>query len=457
MNTTYPAEEEKKIEKLIFPSYSKPIIMNIKLIINERASKHAISKIIYQNNIYYEKTDLELCFPNGEKFKGLLSPDFCLLQRGNYTWPNGQQYYGQFDENNNFNTLEGELSKLTFSNGDIFEGSFENGEIREGTYKSHDGREYTGDFTGGKINGRISIIDKKKKYKFDGFIQRGKKEGICYTEIQINNKVYSIKGEYIDGLKEGTFIIQEISPNAGNLYIKGKYRMGFRHGYFDITDKDEGIEIKHKYISFFHAFQIKEYNKKYKTEITGKENNISLTCRDNPIKQLNELVQIRFSNLLTFDISRSKINSISFLNTNEKTLFSLQNLILSYNHIKDLEPLVTVYYPRLKKLMANDNQIKNITCIQNFQFEELEELNLSSNPIESLEGIDKWNFPNLFNLSFYRTNITDIQPMVNAEFPSLTQLDIYFTKIKPNKNNKITTKTFKKCESLKNVIFDSHY
>ena len=45
--------------------------------------------------------------------------------------------------------------------------------------------------------------------------------------------------------------------------------------------------------------------------------------------------------------------------------------------------------------------------------------------------------------------------MINAEFPSLTQLDIYFTKIKPNK--KITTNTFKKCECLKNVIFESHY
>ena len=120
MDSTYPVEEEKPIEKIIFPPYSKSIISNLKLEINEKASKHSINKIIYQNDAYYERVDLELSFPNGEKFNGLLSPDFCLLKRGKYIWPNGQEYYGQFDEKNNFCTLEGELSKLTFSNGDIF-------------------------------------------------------------------------------------------------------------------------------------------------------------------------------------------------------------------------------------------------------------------------------------------------------------------------------------------------
>ena len=455
MDSTYPVEEEKPIEKIIFPPYSKSIISNIKLEINEKASKHSINKIIYQNDAYYERVDLELSFPNGEKFNGLLSPDFCLLKRGKYIWPNGQEYYGQFDEKNNFYTLEGELSKLTFSNGDIFEGSFEKGKIGEGTYKTKDGKEITADFTGGKINGRILIQDKNHYFKFDGFIQDNKKEGECYTEIEIKNKIYSIKGEYLDGLKNGTFIIEEISPNQGNLYIKGKYKDGYRHGFFDITDKEQGIEIKHKYISFLQGVLIKEYNKKYKAKINGRENNISITSRDNPIKQLDELVQIRFSNLLTLDISRNKLNSISFLETEEKTLFSLHNLNISYNNIKSLEPLVNVYYPKLKKLLVNDNQINDISCIQSFKFEELEELNLSSNPIESLEGIEMWKFPNLFNLSFYRTNISNIDPLTKADFPTLAELDIYFTKINPNK--KITPKMFKRCKSLKSVIFDRHY
>ena len=455
MDSIYPPEEEIPKEKITFPSYSKPIISNTKLVKDEKVNKYSISKIIYQNGAYYERADLELTFPNGEKFNGLLSTDFCLLKRGKYNWPNGQEYYGQYDENNNFCTLEGEISQLTFSNGDLFQGSFEKGKIGEGTYKTKDGKEITGDFTGGKINGRISINDKKNNFKFEGFIQDNKKEGNCYTEIKIKNKIYSIKGEYLDGEKYGTFIIQEISPNKGNLYIKGKYKNGYRNGYFDITDKEQGIEIKHKYISFLYAVLMKEYNGKYKENINGRENNISITCRDNPVKQLNELVQIRFSNLLTLDISRNKLNSISFLETDDKTLFSLHNLNIGYNNIKSLEPLVNVYYPKLKKLMANDNQIKDITCIQSFKFEELEELNLSSNPIESLEGIENWKFPNLFNLSFYRTNINNIKPLTEADFPSLAEIDIYFTKIKPNK--KITPKMFKKCKSLKNVIFDRHY
>lgn len=455
MDSMLPVEEEIEIKPIIFPKISKPILLNTKLTIDEKAAKRNIGQIIYTNGAYYERTDLELFLPNGEKFKGLLSDDFCKIKRGNYYWPNGQEYYGQFDDKNNFMTFEGEVSKLKFSNGDLFEGTLEGGQIGEGKYISSDGREITADFTGGRINGLINLEDKKNNFKFEGFIQDNKKEGPCTTERKINNKVYSIYGEYIEGLKEGTFKIREISPNKDNFFLKGKYKEGLRHGFFDIIDKDKGIDIKHKYYSFLNDRFIQDYCKKYKTNLTGKESSISITSRNNPIKQINDLVQIRLGNLLTLDLSRNKLNSISFLNTEEKTLYSLHNLILSYNKIKSIEPLVNVYYPKLSKLLLNDNKIDNLTYIQSFNFEELEELNLSSNPIESLEGVELWKFPNLFKLSLYRTNINDIEPLYEANFPSLTQIDIYFTKIKPNK--KISPKSFKKCKSLKKIILENHH
>ena len=417
MDSLLPVEEEIEIKPIIFPKYSKPILLNKKLTIDEKAAKRNIGQIIYTNGAYYERTDLELFLPNGEKFKGLLSDDFCKIKRGNYYWPNGQEYYGQFDDINNFMTFEGEVSKLKFTNGDLFEGTFEEGQIGEGKYISSDGREITADFTGGRINGLINLEDKKNNFKFEGFIQDNKKEGPCTTERKIKNKVYSIYGEYIEGLKEGTFKIREISPNKDNFFLKGKYK--------------EGLNL------------------------TGKESSISITSRNNPIKQINDLVQIRLGNLLTLDLSRNKLNSISFLNTEEKTLYSLHNLILSYNEIKNIEPLVNVYYPKLSKLLLNDNKIDNLTYIQSFNFEELEELNLSSNPIESLEGVELWKFPNLFKLSLYRTNINDIEPLYEANFPSLTQIDIYFTKINPNK--KISPKSFKKCKSLKKIVLENHH
>ena len=455
MDSLLPVEEEIEIKPIIFPKYSKPILLNKKLTIDEKAAKRNIGQIIYTNGAYYERTDLELFLPNGEKFKGLLSDDFCKIKRGNYYWPNGQEYYGQFDDKNNFMTFEGEVSKLKFTNGDLFEGTFEEGQIGEGKYISSDGREITADFTGGRINGLINLEDKKNNFKFEGFIQDNKKEGPCTTERKIKNKVYSIYGEYIEGLKEGTFKIREISPNKDNFFLKGKYKEGLRHGFFDIIDKDKGIYIKHKYYSFLNDRFIQDYCKNYKTDLTGKESSISITSRNNPIKQINDLVQIRLGNLLTLDLSRNKLNSISFLNTEEKTLYSLHNLILSYNEIKNIEPLVNVYYPKLSKLLLNDNKIDNLTYIQSFNFEELEELNLSSNPIESLEGVELWKFPNLFKLSLYRTNINDIEPLYEANFPSLTQIDIYFTKINPNK--KISPKSFKKCKSLKKIVLENHH
>ena len=451
----HPAEEEKPLEKIIFPKYSKSIIINKKLIKDEIASKRSIDKIIYTNDAYYERADNELIFPNGEKFRGLLSEDGSILKKGKYNWPNGQEYYGAFDEKNRFFTEEGEESKLIFPNGDIYEGSFEKGEITEGKYITKDGEEISADFTGGKINGQITYDDKKNNFFFEGYIQNDKKEGPCTTKMKIGDKVYKISGEYLDGLKDGIFHIDEIEPNKDNFHLKGKYKKGFRHGFFDIVDKENGINITHRYISYLHDILIKEYNKNYKTKLTGRETSLAITNRNNPMKQLNDLVEIRLSNLLTLELSRNKINSISFLNTDEKTLFSLQNLNLSYNNIKSIEPLATVYYPKLKKLKLNDNKIENIACIGEFEFKELEELDLSSNPIDSLEGINNWKFPNLFNLSLYRTNINDIEPMTEAEFPNLAQLDIYFTKINPNK--KITPQKFKKCKSLKKVIFDRHY
>ena len=452
MDYIYPPEEEIPLKKINIPSISKPILINKKLELDERATKLSLSKIIFKNGAYYDITDSELILPNGEKFKGILSDESNSLKRGKYTWPSGQSYYGQFDEKNNFTTLEGDISCMTFSNGDYFEGAFGNGTIGEGKYKTKDGMEIEADFTGGKINGRVNLKDPTKNYIFNGFIIDNKKEGPCYIEVTIKNKIYSIKGEYIDGLKEGIFTIVEKSPNKDNLYIKGKYREGERHGYFDIIDKENGININHKYFNFLNDKLIKQYNKDYKTQLTGNERSISLSCRNNPIKQLTQLVEIRLAYLLTLDISRAKIKSLSFLNTEEKTLFSLQNLILSNNNIKDLEPLENVYYPKLKKLIANDNKIKNISCILNFKFEELEELKLSSNPIDSLEGADQWKFPNLLFLDLSRTQIKDIKPLTNADLPNLIQIDLYSTKI--NSSKKINPEKFKKCTSLKNIIFD---
>ena len=236
------------------------------------------------------------------------------------------------------------------------------------------------------------------------------------------------------------------------MYIKGKYKEGERNGYFDIIDKEKNINITHKYISNLQNKFINQYNEKYNENINGKEISISITFRNNPINQLQDLVLIRFSSLLTLDLTRSNINSISFLCTDESTLFSLQNLILSYNNISDIEPLVDVDYKKLKILKANDNKIKDINCVKEFDFKELEELNLSNNPIKSIEGIQFWKFPNLFKLSFYRTNISDDIPLYEADFPNLTNLDLSFTKI--SKNKKPKPEMLKKYKNLKNIVFD---
>ena len=479
MEESYNVENDVKLVFPKIPKYSKSILEGKKL---NKKEGNSINIMEFSDGSIYSIVDSLLTLPNGEKYEGLLSCDEGKknygLTKGKYFWPNNQKYHGAFDEQNRFFTNDGELSELIFSNGDIFRGEFKEGKIDGGTFIT-EGKEITANFAGGKVNGRIDYKDTKKGVTFQGYLLNGKKEDICKTEVKIKEKTYTIKGEYSNGQKDGTAIIREILPNKDNLYIKGKYKEGERNGYFNIVDKEKGINTSHQYISFIQNKLISDYNKKYNENINGKEVSISITNRNNPINQLKDLILIRFSNLLTLGLTRSNINSISFLCTDESTLFSLQNLILSYNNLSDISPLTLVDYKKLKTLIANDNKIKDLNCVKEFNFKELEELNLSSNPIDSISGIKDWKFPNLFNLSFSRTNISNIKPLYEADFPNLTQLDLYLTKIKKkkkdkkdkndkndNKNNKdkkdeevseLDPKNFKKCKNLKNIIFDRHF
>ena len=134
--------------------------------------QNSIIRIEFTNGAIYTMRDCLLTLPNEEKYKGILSCDEGKknygLTKGEYFWPNKQKNFGAFDEQNRFSTNEGELSKLTFSNGDIFRGEFKEGKITEG-------KEITANFAGGKVNGLIDYKDTKKGVTFQGYL--------CTTEV----------------------------------------------------------------------------------------------------------------------------------------------------------------------------------------------------------------------------------------------------------------------------------
>ena len=256
MEKRYIAENDIKLEFPKIPNYSKSMLEGKKLKIKEKEISY--QKIEYTNGVEFNILDNILTLPNGEKFEGLLTEDKCWLKKGRYYWPNNQIYLGPFDEKNRFSTNEGELAELIFLNGDIYRGEFKEGKIGEGQYIT-EGKVIRADFTGGKINGVIEYNDTIKGIKFYGSLLNYKKEWKCQTEFKIKDKTFSMIGEYSDGLKNGTFTIREISPNKDNLYIKGKYKQGERNGYFDIIDKEKGINIIHQYISFLQDKLINQY------------------------------------------------------------------------------------------------------------------------------------------------------------------------------------------------------
>ena len=60
-----------------------------------------IEQIVFPtvNQQIKNRAGIEYIFENGEKFEGRMENN--MMRSGIYTWPNGQQYKGDFSENNN--------------------------------------------------------------------------------------------------------------------------------------------------------------------------------------------------------------------------------------------------------------------------------------------------------------------------------------------------------------------
>jgi hypothetical protein len=90
--------------KIRFPPFELPSI-NENSLITEQEEKI----ITFLNKSYYDKEQETLFLPNNETYKGKLenSLDKYYLSNGEYSWPSGQKYIGEFNKDNNFHSKEG--------------------------------------------------------------------------------------------------------------------------------------------------------------------------------------------------------------------------------------------------------------------------------------------------------------------------------------------------------------
>ena len=245
-------------------------------------SKDDLEQILIEDNslqrIYFptlnqkvkEKSkDRIYIFENGETFKGRIVEN--IFQKGVYTWPNKQEFYGHLSPNNRFNNK----GKIIFPNKEELTGIFnpENNTITKAIYKT-DTRIYQGSFKKNRLDGKFIIKNKEKNRKNEEC------EHYLYT------------GYYLNGIKDGKFCLEKIYKEH-KIKVIGNYKNGKKNGAFKVynlkkNEKEEEVEelifdeeyendfIKMEEIKYKKFFEYKEKNKIFCIETFGYGNDLYL-------------------------------------------------------------------------------------------------------------------------------------------------------------------------------------
>ena len=294
-------EEENTLQKIIFPKYNQ--------------------KIIKEENGTFT-------FENNETFKGKIIKG--ILQKGVYTWPNKQIYYGDLSPFNSFN----KKGKIIFPNRSELIGYF-NGEkntIDKATYITST-RKYQGSFKNNKFNGKFIIRNKEGQpyYLYKGQYFNGLKQGKFELEKMYENKIFKITGNFERGKKDGEFKIYIVNKNDSKIKEKLIDIINFDVDFEKIEiKKEEKIENK----SFFSTnITEKKINCmeiiKFKDDtylLLGSYENLLIYYVNSIDDKINFDKEISlFKNADINDILKTKDNQILLCSSNNK--FKLINLI----------------------------------------------------------------------------------------------------------------------------------
>lgn len=195
---------------------------------NFSKEENIFPKIYYPSLKYVSEKD-ETIFQKGETFQGKIIKGIC--QKGKYTWPNGQEFFGDLSPNNKFN----KRGKIIFTNKDELIGIFnsENNTIEKAIYQTPT-KIYQGSFKNNLFNGKFIIKNNEKKnpfhYLFIGSYFNGLKDGKFTLETIYNNEKIKVTGNFCKGRKNGTFKIyrlKEIKIDEKNNKVKEEFLKEF--------------------------------------------------------------------------------------------------------------------------------------------------------------------------------------------------------------------------------------
>ena len=164
--------------KLEFPSFQYPSIPKEGLIISKERTR-----IKFKNGEVYDKITKILTLNNGETFKGEINKgEKYTLIKGEYKWPSGQIYNGEFNDNNKKTN-----GTIIYQNGWTYKGKFKDEKFDgEGEFIWNDKEFIKGQFKNGDINGEAIL--KKENHFIKGNFVDSKAEGkIEEFKIDFNN------------------------------------------------------------------------------------------------------------------------------------------------------------------------------------------------------------------------------------------------------------------------------
>ena len=295
-------------------------------------------------------------FPNNESFKGNIING--ILQKGIYTWPNGQKYIGGLYPNNIFN----ETGKIIFPNNNELIGDFkfskdeirgENYIIEKAIYKTKK-RIYEGSFKNNKLHGKFIIQNTQNysHYYYKGWYFDGVKHGRFILEkLSFDNKKVKITGNFVKGFKNGDFKVFLLPDVGSSLHEELIYEQTFKYDYLinsceqeDLIENKQFLNLKVKYD--IYCMELFEYDDKrflllgstkylliYSINIT--ENKIYFETKIPLFKnaKINDILYINY-NIILLCSSDNKFKLIQLnLENKNNTSFNMANKI-DYSNYK---------------------------------------------------------------------------------------------------------------------------
>jgi Leucine-rich repeat (LRR) protein len=196
---------------------------------------------------------------------------------------------------------------------------------------------------------------------------------LSHNEIQIIEPVSNLKSKNIqyiylqnNKIEDMETFLKSYFPSLKILRVEGN---NIREEILKLINKKYSDKIIYK--SFEE--QIKEFNKRYKFDISGDNEIIDLNGKKGGDEMLNYL----------------------FLIITYKTENKINKLILSNNGIKDPSILNRINFNKLETLDLSFNEITNLKFVSDMKTKDLKYLYLNNNPFNSVFPLFKVNFQNL--------------------------------------------------------------